>query len=212
MNSFQKNLLELISFLKTIEADISLINYEKMVHERPSETHEQLFNKIYQAYEKEILEADFNWLLTKDINISFGKNGKSTIRFSHFYNKANPEQRVQIEGLFINCLCECLRNELQKKQVQDVLSKYVQDEPMDLPIFGKMDGESKQLFGTIVDKLKNTFEEDGQDGANPSLDPNAIGKVVQDLMKDQELQQNIMNFAQKINLQQLLGNLFQNQK
>lgn len=214
MNSFQKNLIELITFLKTIESDVSLINYEKMVHERPSDVHEQLFTKIYQVYEKEILNADFNWLLTKEINISFGKSGKSTIRFSHFYNKANPEQRVQIEGLFINCLCECLRSEVQKKQIQDVMSKYVEEEPLDIPIFGQMKGENKQMFSNIVNKLKDTFEKDGQQGANDNIDPNMLGKVVNDLMSDQQLQQDIFKFAQQINLPQLLGNLFpqQNEK
>lgn len=212
MNAFQKNLIELITFLKTIESDVSLINYEKMVHERPADVHEKLFTKIYQVYEKEILNADFSWLLNKEINISFGKSGKSTIRFSYFYTKANAEQRVQIEGLFINCLCECLRTEVEKKQINEVLNKYVPEEPMDIPIFGQMKGENKQMFSNIVNKLKNSFEKEGEQGANENLDPNMLGKVVNDLMSDQQLQQDIFKFAQQINLPQLLGNLFpQNQ-
>jgi len=210
-NPFQKNLLELIQFLKTIEADVSLLNYEKMVYERPSDVHEQLFSKIYQVYKNEIVAEDFSWLLTKEINIIFGKTGKSVIRLSHFYTRASQDQRVQIEGMLINCLVECVKNEEDKTNLNQALSHYLPDEtPIDLPIFGQLKGEGKQLFGEIASKLKNSFEKEGQNGASDNVDPNVLGKVVQDLMTDKDLQQNIFKFAEQINLPQLLGNVFQN--
>lgn len=197
MNSFQKRLLELVRFLQDIESDTCLSNYERLVHEKASELHEKLFVNIYKVYEPDILAANFEWLQNKEIKISFGKSGKSCIRLSYYYKKANMDQKVQIEALLVHCIKECLN---ESHEIDKVCKKYVQE---DISSQG-----GKDLFGNIISKLKNKFEESGIN-ASQDVKPEDMGKVITTLMSDQQLQQQIHQFAQQVNLPALLGNLFQ---
>lgn len=208
MNQFQLKLIEFIRFLQTIEPDVSLINYERLVHEKPPELHENLFMNIFKVYRTEILSANFEWLKTKEIKISFGKSGKSCIKLSQLYKKASNDQKIQIEALFIFCIIECLKDQ-ERNQVVEVSKKYVltEDAP-NVPIFGELDNNGKDLFGSIVGKLKDKFEESGVNTGNQNVNTEDIGKVINTLMNDQQLQNDIFKFAQQINLPSLLGNLF----